>query len=266
MPVRASVEDRHLRPLNEWFRRAFPGLELEARPVAVEGSADGEEGEEPGTTSSRIRQMFSSSRSRRSEAADLALRLAPSPAATAEGGTPAASYEQTPIYRFLRFMIEELPGYFAEREKTGHWKYLAEWIPLVRRVHLHHELPRPGTRESDYFDLVTADGEGKVLHLGQRLARPTPLLFKSFLDLVIAAKRARVKTGDVGGAALVAPAFGDDVLAAYREATQGSTGAWFNVEESFTGYSGFVRIGARRGFHLLLVEENGDRFSPLLVS
>ena len=31
------------------------------------------------------------------------------------------------------------------------WKYLAEWIALVRQIHLHHELPRPGTRESDYF-------------------------------------------------------------------------------------------------------------------
>ena len=271
VPVRASVEEQNVRPLNEWFRRAFHGFELAARPVPPGAEAGGEGGDsDPGTTSSRIRQMFQSSRSRRVETGSLALRLAPSPAAAARGGAAegrqAASYDQAPAYRFLRFMVEELPGFFAEREKTAQWKYLAEWIPLVRQVHLHHQLPRPGTRESDYFDLVTADGEGKVLHLGQRLARATPALLRSFLDLVIAAKKARIKTGDVGGALLVAPAFGDDVLALYRETVQGDTGAWFNVEESFTGYAGFVRIGARRGFHLLLVQETGDGFVPLLAS
>lgn len=96
------------------------------------------------------------------------------------------------------------------------------------------------------------------------MALATPVVFRSFLNLVIEAKKARIKTGDVGGAFLIAPAFGDDVLADYAETVQGGSKAWFDVEESFTGYAGFVRIGSRRGFHLMLVEETGDGFSPLL--
>jgi hypothetical protein len=38
----------------------------------------------------------------------------------------------------------------------------------------------------------------------------------------------------------------------------------FGVEESFTGYEGFVRVGPRRGFHLLLVEETAGGFVPVL--
>jgi len=37
------------------------------------------------------------------------------------------------------------------------------------------------------------------------------------------------------------------------------------VQENVTGYAGFVRIGPRRGFHLLLVEEGAGGFSPLDV-
>ena len=63
---------------------------------------------------------------------------------------------------------------------------------------------------------------------------------------------------------MVAPSFPEDLLEAYQEAIQGTTKAWFEVEESFTGYSGFVRLGSRRGFHLLLVEETDTGYSPLV--
>ena len=36
------------------------------------------------------------------------------------------------------------------------------------------------------------------------------------------------------------------------------------VEESFTKYEGFVRVGPRRGFHLLLVQETDEGFTPIL--
>jgi len=58
-------------------------------------------------------------------------------------------------------------------------------------------------------------------------------------------------------------AFSDEVLEIYQDSVQGAR-TWFGVEESFTGYAGFVRIGARRGFHLLLVEETDGGFSPLI--
>jgi len=79
-------------------------------------------------------------------------------------------YEQAPAFRLLSWMLQRLPRLLTDRDKGQAWKYLSDWIPLVRHARLHHELPRSGSRESDYFDLVTSDQGGKVLHLGQRLA------------------------------------------------------------------------------------------------
>jgi hypothetical protein len=88
-----------------------------------------------------------------------------------------------------------------------------------------------------------------------------------FIDDVEAAKTARIKTGDIGGAILVADSFDEDAIQAYRKRIkEQSSSSWlFSVQKSMTGYEGFVRMGARRGFHLLLVKRTEDGgFIPLL--
>jgi hypothetical protein len=172
-----------------------------------------------------------------------------------------------PAYRFLRWAVAELPAFFRERDKTARWKYLAEWLADVRAARLHCDLQRPGSQETDFFDLATFDGEGRVLHLAERVVRGTTAALADFRDRVVRAKTARLKTGDVGGAFLVARSFDAETLAAYRAGEPGTaaSGRWtFGFEESFTGYEGFVRVGPRRGFHLLLVEETDDGFVPVL--
>jgi len=263
VPVRASVEEKNARPLGDWYRRAFPDLAFDVQPVAEDTGSSG--GSTSASSSSRILQLFGSSRSKQLETGRLALRVSPAGGSRGSSDGPV-SYDQAPAYRFLSWMVEELPPFFVEREKIAPWRYLVEWVPLVRKAWLHCSLERPGERESDDFDLVTADADGKVLHLGQRLAKPTPESFRAFTERAIAAKTARKKTGDVGGVFLIAPSFPEPVLEAYRDTVHGGTGSWFDVEESFTGYAGFVRIGARRGFHLLLVEEeDGGSFKPLIA-
>jgi hypothetical protein len=80
-------------------------------------------------------------------------------------------------------------------------------------------------------------------------------------------KTAHLKTGDVGGAFLIARRFDPQTIETWRAEKASSTGRWsFGVEESFTGYEGFVRVGPRRGFHLLLVEEMEAGFVPVLPS
>ena len=250
--VRASVEEKVVRPLGTWYRLAFRNFELQARPVE---KGTGNSTTAGSASSSRIRQLFSSGRTSPIATGRLVLRLSPGKSAPLSGAT---HYEEAPAFQFLSFALQALPPFFAERDKSSSWKYLSEWIPKVRRAHLYHDLPRPDSRESDTFDLVTADDQGKVLHLGQRVARPTPELFESWLERVVAAKTARIKTGDVGGAFFIAPSFPEDVLQAYAERVHGGS-------ESLTGYAGFVRIGTRRGFHLLLVEERDESYFPLLV-
>lgn len=256
LPVRASVVAQQVHPLNLWYRHSLRDFGLLAQPM--EEGAGSKARSSDTSTSSRIRQLFQSSKSNPLATGQLALQLSPQ-----QNGQGVGHYQQAPAFRFLSWMVHRLPTFLIERKKVNAWKYLAEWISLVRQIKLHHALPRPSSRESDTFDLVTFDEKGKVLHLGQHFARPTVDQFHDFLDHVLAAKTARIKTGDVGGAFLVAEAFSDEILEAYSERIQGVTGI-FGLEDSFTGYAGFVRIGTRRGFHLMLVEVTGDGFECIL--
>ncbi|MEM1180009.1 MAG: serine/threonine-protein kinase [Acidobacteriota bacterium] len=262
-PIRAQVEKKTVRPPAEWFRRAFPSLPFDIHPVE-EKNPNGGTGS--GTTSARLRHFLTSSRTG-PLTSKLGVRLA---AGTEVEPFPGANipYDQAPGARFLGWALENLPRYFAERDLTSAWKYLADWLPLVRQARIYHPLKRPGAPDTDFFDLVTEDADGKVLHLAERQAAPTPESVATFHQKVVAAKTARRKTGDIGGVFLIAPHFDDEVLEAYRALLDKSfSKSWFGVEESFTGYAGFVRIGPRRGFHLLLVEEkDGEAFEPLPIA
>ncbi len=164
------------------------------------------------------------------------------------------------------FLLEDLPAYLAERKRNGGWKYLAEWVWLVRRATLHHALARPKGAGTDTFDLVTSDEAGKALHLAQWMPTCTSKSLRDFVTRVIEAKRARNRTGDIGGAFVVSPQFEEGAIEAYRElVTENGKNGWFGMDASFTGYQGFVRMGARRGFHLMLIEETGDGFVPMLI-
>ena len=262
-PVRAQVEHRHLNPAASWFRLAFPKLDFEIHTLDDQDPKSSLS--DSGSTSTRLRQFFSSSRTGLLGTSKLALRLSPGGSVEPFHGA-GVHYERAPAVRFLAWLIEEMPRYLAERDLFGRWKYLADWIFLTRKATAYDSLVRPGTPTHDAFDLSTADGDGKILHLAHRLTNPDVESFKAFLDRVIAAKTARKKTGDVGGVFLIAPSFDQDVLHAYQETLHSaSSSTWFGMEESFTGYEGFVRIGPRRGFHLMLVQEKGDGFEPILL-
>ncbi len=187
------------------------------------------------------------------------------PAMPGGSGAAAVDPRRDPIWRLLGFAAVQLPPFFAERDRTARWKYLVEWWDEVASARLHYALPRPDGSGADPFDLVTFDRKGKALHVARRRARVGLGELQAFRDAVVTAKELRSKTGDIGGALLVARTFEPEVLAAYRqgEAHSGS-GKWLSIEESFTGYEGFVRVGTRRGFHLLLIEEGDEGFRILL--
>lgn len=176
-------------------------------------------------------------------------------------------YMSDPMYAFLHWMGRDLPVFFAERERVKRWKYLVEWVGLVKTARLYHELPRPQSNETDAFDLVTFDDKGKVLHLVSRYTEGSAEAMESFINRVITAKKARIKTGDVGGAVFIAPNITPEALALYDKMTseeEKKKRFFFSLQDSVTGYEGFVRIGARRGFHLLLISEKDDGFQPIL--
>ena len=254
--ARARLEAPVRKPTVLYFRRAFASLPLRIEPVGSDKSAA-----TLGTTTSRLRQIFQSTRAAGSAPPRLAWQVVPE-----ENRDVAGDPLEAPAGRFLLWALGELPAFLGERQLLGPWKYLVDWLQLVRQARLYHPLERPESRDNDVFDLVTSDETGKVLHLADRVAAATPEAFAAFHQKVENAKLARKKTGDVGGVFWIAPKFPDPTLEAYRQVLQkAGSSSWFSVEESFTGYAGFVRVGPRRGFHLMLIEEqeNGS-FLPLL--
>jgi serine/threonine protein kinase len=257
--LRACLEERTWNPAFFSYRRELRDFAFRVRPtgdVAKKGKT---------TSGLKILQQLRGNTAR----PESVWHLTPDKKAGTPGGDAALEglYSQDPIYRFMRWGLDELPAYFRERERSNKWKYLAEWLTLVREAVLHHDLARPDSRDTDFFDLVTTDGKGKVLHLGQRVAVGSPESLGTFLDRVVRAKAARIKTGDVGGAFLIAPSFEGATVEAYRAATKPdvTSKTIFGMEERLTGYEGFVRIGPRRGFHLLLIAETATGFEPVLL-
>ncbi len=244
--VEARVEDLAAVPSFSSFRRELKNVEVRISPHATPASGRTEIGSR-GKATTRVR--FS---------------LDPDKAHSGLGRT-AVRLEEDPIHRFLGWSLEELPPYFRERDRAAKWKYLVEWLGEVRSARLHVDLPRPDGTGADFFDLATFDPTGRALHVARRVARACPEALAGFRDAVIQAKGARSKTGDIGGAFLIAPEIEDATVEALAAlAAPEKSGRWFGVEESFTGYEGFVRIGPRRGFHLLLVRETATGFEPLL--
>ncbi|MFP4600753.1 MAG: serine/threonine-protein kinase [Persicimonas sp.] len=176
-------------------------------------------------------------------------------------------YRSDRMYGLLRWLLADLPDYLRERRRFEGWKYLSEWIEPIERARLYHELERPGQKDTDAFDLVTLDADAKVLHVARRLARASVAELDALIDDVTAQKRARHKTGDIGGVFLVADHFDEEFLAAYEERLGEVKTSWmFSLQNSMTGYEGFVRIGARRGFHLMLVQLDENAYRPIFPS
>ncbi len=175
-------------------------------------------------------------------------------------------YRSDPMFSFLCWLLTGLPSYFSERDRQKGWKYLVGWAELVERAQLHTELDRPQSREFDFFDMVTSDGEEKVLHLADHYSRVDAAEISAFVEKVRVAKQARIKTGDIGGAVLIAREFTPAAMEAYAEyiAEPENASLLYNLQNTFNKYEGFVRMGPTRGFHLLLVKESSAGFEPLL--
>ncbi len=191
-------------------------------------------------------------------------RVVLTPARELEGSAP--DWRQAPPARLLEWLLTEGAAHFADSKVAARWKYLAEWLPLVRRAQLYADLSQDG-RGGRWrrFNVATLDAAGKVLHLAHRFARVTPDRFRQVLARAVEEKEARTGGGDIGGVIFAAPEFPPDVIALYLETIEHHASGFRRLQENVTGYAGFVRVGPRRGFHLLLVEERDGTFAPLDV-
>ncbi len=243
----ATVYDAALSPPTVWYQRAFRGLELMVTPNSDEPPIP-----------------LSKTLTPEQPAEQALMQVGAPPAGRESAGTVA--YTSAPAVRLLDWMFGELPQLLVDRGKADGLKYLADWLLLVRKARFYSMVERPGSKVEDYFDLVTEDDDGKILHLARRIPKLDAARFKECIDEVIAAKRARKKRGDVGGVFLVSRSFPREVLDAYRTLLHKGFGNLLLGMDKSLGYEGFVRLGAGRGFHLLLVEERDDGFHPRFVA
>ena len=129
------------------------------------------------------------------------------------------------------------------------------------RATLYH---RPeGSAEA--FDAVTLDANGKMLHLLHCVDRLDESALTELTTQVGDIKERHSRRGDVGALIVFAREITEDAVAAYRQLLyRGRSNAWFGVDQSL-GYRGFVRLSARRGYHLLLarVDDTIENAVPL---
>ncbi|MEL6180864.1 MAG: hypothetical protein AAFS10_18030, partial [Myxococcota bacterium] len=172
-----------------------------------------------------------------------------------------------PSHQLMTWMTTDLAQYFKQIRKASGWKYLARWLADIHYANLYHHLPRPESRETDFFDITTFREDDFLLHVAHRAPIGSVEAVRAFVDRTIQAKKARIAFGHIGGAILVSNSFTPEALAYYNDLIQRKPQSnWFtNLQETFTGYEGFVRIGPRRGFHLLLVrEDDAGTLHPIL--
>ncbi|MBK9037459.1 MAG: protein kinase [Myxococcales bacterium] len=194
------------------------------------------------------------------------LRPCEGAAAAARRGpaTLQALVTSDPAYGAARWIIAELGAQFAQHGRAGRWKGLIEPLDRIGQVRLHHGLARAGG-DRVTFDAVAYDGDGRVVHVIDRVARGTRAAVEAFIERATAVRRARDGAGELGAAILVAPTFDEDALEAYLAALR-TGGALRASLDALSHREGYLRLGMRQGFHVLLVEETADgRRRPLVV-
>jgi serine/threonine protein kinase len=194
-----------------------------------------------------------------------ALRLVPREAAGAQlrrgDSTLQSLVESDPACASAWWVLAELPGQFEQFGRTTRWKWLVEPLAEVQVVKLHHQVPGVAVAP---FDAATWSADGRLLHLVSRVPDGTKASVERFVTNALAVKEHAVG-GSLGAAILVAPQFSEDAIAAYLQALKsGEKRSIFSSLDAFSHKEGFVRVSARHGFHLLLVEEQGGKRRPLV--
>jgi hypothetical protein len=75
-------------------------------------------------------------------------------------------YRSDPMFKLLQWMLASLPEHMDARKRFDGWKYLTHWIAEISQATLYEQLPRPNSRATDAFDLVTRDARS-VHFVGQ---------------------------------------------------------------------------------------------------
>ncbi|RLB55799.1 MAG: hypothetical protein DRJ42_05210 [Deltaproteobacteria bacterium] len=245
----ASIEDRRAEFPSMTLRQQLEELELEVvRPAALESDVRAIRSDS--VAEARTLQLLPRDSSR------MDLRRGES--------TLQSLVDADPAHSVARWVLVDLEVQFAQYDRTSRWKALVEPLSAVREVRLHHAVAQEGGG-STMFDAVTYGEGGRMHHLIDRVALGTRRAVEDFFRRAIAAKRGGGNQGGLGGAILVAPSFDEEALEAYLGGLRTiNRRSIFSGADVFSHREGYLRLGARSGFHVLLVEETDGRRRPLV--
>jgi len=170
--------------------------------------------------------------------------------------------ESDDAYRFARWLMSVAYGSLLAEGHKDALKYMTTWLADVSRVCIHHALiDEEGV--SHMFDVVTYDADDKVLHVVKRGAAKASDL-DSFVAQVTAVKEHLDSTGGLGSALYWCDKASSEAFKEARDIhvlrPQKSI-LRMGALDLLTGFRSFVRLGPNRGFHLLLVEQQGEGFT-----
>ncbi|MFB6160848.1 MAG: hypothetical protein ABEJ61_06685 [Haloferacaceae archaeon] len=172
--------------------------------------------------------------------------------ATVEGRPFAEFLESSVAYRFVRWLVRELPYELRGVDSRGGLGKLFEAIPSFDRVELDGTVE--GEAEEWSFDVVVRDRHGAPLVVADVFDARDPTDEATLASLIEAAKAACAENESVGGAMLVTTSyFAPEALELADGETAGGGLFGRGSRESY------VRLDRNRGFHLCLVEaRDGD--------
>ncbi len=240
----ASVEERRIHFPSFTFRRELREVELEVvRPL------------------SPAHETLRFDTQEEARALDLRLRAEAKEELRRGASTLRALVTGDPAYALTRWLLADLPLQFEQYNRTSRWRALVEPIARVQTARLHHAVQTE--RGSQAFDAATFAADGRLLHLAERAAEGSDKAVARFIARVTAAKQGP-DGARLGGAVLSAKSFSDEAIETYLETVRRGGGPLLAGLGALTHTEGYLRLSARQGVHVLLVEESDGRRRPLV--
>ncbi len=165
-------------------------------------------------------------------------------------------------YHFACWFLFELYPYLLTKGHKDGLKYMVPWMAEIADVRLHQTLM--GNKGKRYtFDIVTYDAKGKVLHVLKYGSNNANAL-KQFVIQTTEVKEHLTDNGGLGSAIYWCDTAATKDLVEQLELytkLQKKSILSLGALDVFTGLRSFIRLGASRGYHLLLVEKKDGVFN-----
>ncbi|MFB6132177.1 MAG: hypothetical protein ABEJ44_02070 [Halanaeroarchaeum sp.] len=178
--------------------------------------------------------------------------------ATVDGRPFERFLQETSRYRFVEWLVRELPYELLDSGGKRGLETVYEAIPAIDRVEFAGtiDVESSGAERSQHaFDVVVRDRMGNPLIVADSNDDRDPVDEDSMDDLVSGATAVGTGNDSLAGAFYVTTSYFDPE-ALERAQNAADEGGFF----SRGGNESFVKVGRKRGFHLCLVEDRQDSF------